>query len=105
MASNNIVSTERIPGFIIETDERGNRTSFPVANLLRSEDIPTGLTFTQVGAITTLANLVAVLIRTLIDRDVLNDDFLEGGAFNLESITEAIAEISGAYDDPDISVS
>ena len=83
----------------------GNTTRYAVADILRALDIPTGLTQTQVGAITTLANLVAVLIRTLINRDVLDDAFLEGGEYNLESITEAIEEMGGDYAEPDISVS
>ena len=92
-------------GFIVVTREGGNQTRYAIADVLRALDIPTGLTFRQVGAITTLANLIVVLIRTLIDRDVLDDSFLENGDFDLNSITEAIEEMGGDYQKPDISVS
>ena len=98
-------NVELTPGFITTTDSHGRKTSHAIADVLRAADIPTGLTYSQVGAITTLANLVVILIRTLIDRDVLDEKFLESGDFNLESITEAIALMGGDYQKPDISVS
>ncbi len=96
------VSTE--PGYlIIEID--GKKTQYPISAVLRAADIPTGLTYSQVGAITTLANLVAILIRTLIDRDILNESFLEDGDIDLEGIVESIEDMGGDYGEPDISVS
>ena len=77
MAEKTIVKSEFEAGFITVTYENGTRTKFPIADVLRAGDIPTGLTATQVSGITTLANLVAVLIRTLIDRQVLDESFLE----------------------------
>ena len=92
------------PGNIILIDTAGNRTRQDIASILRALDIPTGLTYSQVQAVTALANLVAVLIRTLIARDVLDDAFLEGGEYTLESLTEAIEQMGGDYGEPDISV-
>ena len=43
-------------GYITLTREGGNQTRYPIANVLRALDIPTWLTYAQVGAITTLAN-------------------------------------------------
>ncbi len=91
-------------GYITLTRENGRQTRYAVADILRALDIPTGLTYSQVSAITTLANHVAVLVRTLIARGYLDDDFLEKGEYNLESITESIAEMGGDFDKPDISV-
>ncbi|KKL94579.1 hypothetical protein LCGC14_1863280 [marine sediment metagenome] len=101
MAIDNIAFSS---GYITVTREGGNQTRYAIADVLRALDIPTGLTYSQVGAITTLANLVVVLIRTLIERDVLDDAFLEGD-YNLESIVESIEEMGGDYGEPDISVS
>ncbi len=98
-------NVELKPGYITLTDSHGRKTDYPIASVLRAADIPSGLTYSQVGAITTLANLVVILIRTLIDRDVLDEKFLESGDFDLESITEAIALMGGDYQKPDISVS
>ena len=92
------------PGYITQTDDGGNQTRYSIANVLRALDIPTGLTYSQVQAVTALSNLVAVLIRTLISRDVLDESFLEGCEYTLESITEAIEQMGGDYGEPDISV-
>jgi len=70
--------------------------------MLRAADIPTGLTYTQVEAITTLANLLVVLIRTLIDRQVLNESFLEDGDYELDDIVASIENMGGDYVEPDI---
>ena len=93
------------PGFLIFTDGGGRETAYNVSDLLRAADIPTGLTHEQVGAITTLANLVVVLIRTLIDRQVLNESFLEDNEYDLADIIESIEEMGGDFVNPDISVS
>lgn len=92
-------------GYIVITQDGGaTPTRYPVAGILRVLDIPTGLNHTQVGAITTLANLVVVLIRTLIDRQVLDDKFLEDGDYDLNDIIESIEEMGGDYGKPDITV-
>ncbi|MFA5377193.1 MAG: hypothetical protein WC455_15695 [Dehalococcoidia bacterium] len=97
------ISTE--PGYLVFSDENGKgATKFSIAEVLRAADIPTGLTHEQVGAITTLANLVVVLIRTLIDRQVLDESFLENDDLDLDHIIGAIEEMGGDYADPDISV-
>ena len=91
------------PGFIIvEID--GQRTQYPIADILRAADIPIGLTCVQVRAITTLANLLVVLIRTLIDRQILNESFLEDGDYDLAAIVQSIEDMGGDYGEPDISV-
>lgn len=91
-------------GYITLTRTGDNRTRYAIADVLRALDIPTGLTYSQVQAVTALANLVAILIRTLISRDVLDESFLEGGEYTLESITEAIEQMGGDYGEPDLSV-
>ena len=92
-------------GYITITREGGNQTKYPIADVLRALDIPTGLTYAQVGAITTLANLVVVLIRTLIGRQVLDESFLEDGEYDLTAIVQSIEDMGGDYGEPDISVS
>ena len=92
-------------GYLTLIRDDGAPTKYPIAAVLRALDIPTGLTYTQVGAITTLANLVAVLIRTLIDRQVLDESFLENDDYDLDAIIKTIEDMGGAYHEPDISVS
>ena len=94
----------REPGFITYVETNGRSTRYAVADALRAEDIPVGLTFAQVGAITTLANLIVVLIRTLIDRDVLDEQFLEDGEYDLVAIVQTIEDMGGDYINPDLAV-
>lgn len=91
-------------GQLVTTDSYGRKTSHPIASVLRATDIPVGLTYSQVGAVKALANLVAVLIRTLINREVLDESFLEDGGLDLEAIIFTIEEMGGAYHDPDLTV-
>jgi len=89
-------------GYFVLTDENGRSTRYPIADMLRAADIP-ALTYSQVAQITTLANLVAVLVRTLISREVLDDNFLEDGDFDLEDIVDTLEGMGGDYSEPDIS--
>lgn len=91
------------PGYITLTYEGGAQVEHGVADILRAIDIPTGLTYTQVAAISTLANHLVVLIRTLINRDVLNESFLEDGDLDLDAMIASIEAMGGDYADPDIS--
>ena len=94
-------------GYLTITRDGGIPVRYSIKSLLRAADIPTGLTYAQVGAITTLANLVVVLIRTLIDRKVLDESFGEGDgdlSLDLEHLIRAIEEMGGAYHDPDLTV-
>lgn len=91
-------------GYLLIDDGNGPPRQLPVADLLRAADIPTGLTHTQVAAITALANLTAILIRTLIERKVLDEDFIDslGMNWDLEHLSYAIGQMGGSYDNPDL---
>lgn len=102
--ANAITGVSFEPGFIILTDERGNRTSHGIADVLRALDIPTGLTHEQVSEISKLANLVVVVVRTLIARGILDEHFLEDGEYDLEAIVQSIEDMGGDFGEPDISV-
>lgn len=92
-------------GYITVTRSSGPPTKYGIADVLRALDIPTGLTYFQVQAVTVLANMIVVLIRTLIDRDILDESFLEKGGYDLNDLVVSIEEMGGDYNDPDISVS
>ena len=97
-----VAKVEFESGYIILTDGNGHRTRYPIADVLRAADIPS-LTYSQVAQITTLANMVVVLVRTLIDRGVLDESFLEDGGYNLDDIVETIEGMGGDYGDPDLT--
>ena len=94
-----------VAGKLLVTQDTGESREYDIVNYLRAADIPAGLTYTQVAAVTSLANLVAVLIRTLIDRQVLDESFLENDDLDLDHIIYSIEQMGGAYHEPDISVS
>ena len=97
-----IAGLEFTPGYIVTTDSSGNKTSHDIKSMLRALDIPTGLTYSQVGAITTLANLVVVLVKALIAKQVLDESI--GEEYDLEAIISTIEDMGGDYGEPDLNV-
>ena len=93
---------ETIPGYIVVSYD-GQKSQLAIADILRAADIPL-ITYEQVGAIKALANMFAVLIRTLIARDVLDEDFLEEGEYDLATIVQTIEDMGGDYGEPDLTV-
>lgn len=89
-------------GALVLHRDAGPPTRYPISEVIRLLDIPTGITYTQVAAITALANLIGVVIRTLIHEKVLSDNFLEKGDLDLETIIYAIEQMGGDYGDPDL---
>ena len=99
-----VVSSQKVElsdGDIILTDPMGNRSRYALKPSLAN--IPTGLTYSQVAAITTLANLVVVLIRTLIERQVLDESFADslGMDWDLDHIIQVVEQMGGKFHDPD----
>ena len=92
------------PGFLVLRDANGKGiVRLHIDEVLRAADIPS-LTYAQVQAITSLANLMAVLIRTLVDREILDEQFMEDGDYDLNAIVQVIEDMGGDYAEPDISV-
>uniref|UniRef100_A0A6M3JYX3 Uncharacterized protein n=1 Tax=viral metagenome TaxID=1070528 RepID=A0A6M3JYX3_9ZZZZ len=89
-------------GYIVVTEPNGSQTRYPIADILRAADIPTGLTYSQVQAITGLADILSVLIKELIEREVIEEAFLDG--YELEDIVEQLDNAGGSYDKPDIGI-
>ena len=52
-----------------------------------------------------LGNMVVALIRTLIERDVIDEDFADNCGMNitLDQMITAIETVGGAYHDPDLT--
>ncbi len=91
------------PGYLV-VDIDGKKTQYPISAMLRAADIP-ALTYAQVGAIKTLANLFIVAIRALIEKDLLSDDVLEDGGYDLNALIETLEGIGGDFGEPDLTVS
>ncbi len=101
--ANDIRGVTLEPGFIVIDSGSGPPTRFPIADVLRQPDIPTGLTHAQVAGIGLLANLMSILLRTLMDKDILDETFADqfGMDWSLNSIIYAIEQLGGTYHDPD----
>jgi len=99
MAIDNIAFSS---GFITVTREGGIQTRYAIADVLRALDIPTGLTYTQVASMSALANLVVIVVRTLIEREILDESFADslGLDMDLDHIIAAIEAMGGSYEDP-----
>lgn len=91
-------------GYITVTRDRDVQTRYAIKDVLRALDIPAGLSYKQVAAITTLANLIVILIRTLIDKGVLDESFGDSLDldWDLDNIISVIELMGGAYDQPDL---
>ena len=94
------LSTE--PGYLV-IEEDGRKSQLPIEDILRAVDMPI-ITYEKLKAVTALANMFAVLIRTLIARGVLGEDFMEEGDYSLEAIVQSIESMGGDYGEPDLSV-
>jgi len=91
------------PGYLVVTID-GKSTQYPISAILRASDIP-ALTYAQVGAIKSLANLFVVAIRALIEKDLLSDDVLEDGGYDLAAIVQTLEDMGGDFGEPDLTVS
>ncbi len=89
-------------GYLIIDPGSGPEISLPIADILRAADIP-ALTSEQVDGIRLLANLNVFIIRTLIEREILDETFADqlGLDMDLDHIIYAIEQLGGSYAEPD----
>jgi len=92
------------PGYITVAGPSGPPQKFSIARVLRAADIPVGLTHTQVDGLRLLANLTVIVLRTLIARDLLDEDFADdlGMDWDLEHIIYALEQLGGSYEEPNL---
>ncbi len=94
------LSTE--PGYLV-IEEDGRKSQLAISEILRAVDMPV-LTFEEVGAVKTLANMFAVLYRALIARDILDEGLLEDNGYDLPAIVKTIEDMGGDFINPDLTV-
>ncbi len=95
------VTTEA--GFIVVTYENSSiPVRFAIADVLRAADIP-ALTKDEVSTIKTLANPIVILIRTLIAKGILDEDFIHGEMeWDLDHIVYVIEQMGGSFSKPQL---
>ena len=77
MANNVVKDIQFEAGFITVTYDSGPPVKLPIADMLRAADIPV-LTIDKVTVLTKLADLFMILLKTLIERQFLDEDFADG---------------------------
>ena len=93
------LSTE--PGYLVISED-GRKSQLAISEILRAADIP-ALTYEQVAAVKTLANLIADLTKKLIASNVLDAEFTGEDGYELEAIVQAIEGIGGNFGEPDLN--
>ena len=91
------------PGFIVIDHGSGPPVAHPISEILRQLDIPVGLTHDQVAGVSLLANLMVIVIRTLIDKGILDETFADGEDdmnWDLDHLSYAIEQLGGSYIEP-----
>ncbi len=95
------VTTEA--GFIVVTYENSSvPVRFAIADVLRAADIP-ALTKDEVSTIKTLTNLFFILIRTLKEKGIIDQDFIhQDMEWDLDHLIYAGERMGGNYDNPQL---
>ena len=95
-----VITTE--PGFITIDTGSGPPRRISMGTLLTQPDIPVGLTHAQVAGVSLLANLVVILIRVLIEKEILDETFADelGLNWDLNHLIYAIEQLGGDYSEP-----
>ena len=81
------------PGFIVVTNDRGRRHQIAIADVLRAGDIPV-LTIGKLTLLTDLAQVVTVIVKTLIEQEILDEKLVEG--YDLQYVAEQLVDTLGA---------
>ncbi len=96
MSNTNIVKTEYEAGFIVTTDESGNKTRHPIAAVLRTADMP-DLDIASLTLLTTMARIFLIVLETLVEKDVLGEEMVSG--FDLQFVYDHLLDtFNAAYE-------
>jgi len=67
-----------IAGQLEVTDELDHKKVYDIANYLRAADIPDDLLIGSLTLLTTLGNVVEVIVKTLIEQGILDENLVSG---------------------------
>ena len=90
MPESTVVKTEFEPGYIITTDDGGRRSRHAISAVLRPADIPDDLLISSLSLLTTLAQVVMVLVKTLIEKDILDEELVSG--FDMQYVLDTLID-------------
>ena len=84
-----IKNVQLIAGKLVVTPDEGGARSYDIANYLRAADIP-DLTITSLTLLTTLAQVMMVLVKTLVEQDVIGEELVSG--FDLQYLLDTLID-------------
>lgn len=82
-------------GKLVVTSDTGEAREYDLVNYLRAADIP-DLTISSLTLLTTLAQVVMVLTKTLVEQDVIGEELVSG--FDLQYLLETLIDDLAAED-------
>lgn len=89
-----IVKTEFEPGFITVTDDGARKTRHEIAPVIRPVDVP-DLTISSLSLLTELANILIVIVKTLIDKDILDESYEDD--WDLAALVERLESLKAEF--------
>jgi len=92
-----IKNVRLVAGKLLVTPDEGGAREYDLVNYLRAADVP-DLTINSLTLLTTLAQVMIILIRTLQDKEILGEEF--AGDFDMEYMLETLIDDLSAEDVP-----
>ena len=83
------------PGFMVLTDEVGERARQPIADILRALDIP-ALVISRVPPVTALANILIIVVKALLEANVIGEELSD--EYDLEFLLAALKTLNAEWD-------
>ena len=77
------------PGYIVVTFDSGPPKQYSIADFLRAAEIP-DLTINSLSLLTTLAQVVMVLTKTLIEKEILDESLVSG--FDMQYVLDTLID-------------
>ena len=84
-----VTNVQLVPGFIQLTFENGAKYQIKITDVLRAADIP-DLNIDSLTLLTNLAQVVAVIVKTLVDNATLDETLVDG--YDLGYVVETLED-------------
>ena len=92
-----VTNIEFQEGYFIVHRDSGPPTRYAIADMLRSADIPV-LTMTQLELLKTLAEVVGILTKTLVEQGTLSESLVDG--YDLQFVADTLNDdLDNSWDD------
>lgn len=93
MPESTIVKMEYEAGYLITTDDGGRKSKTALSEVVTASDVP-DLNITSMTLLTTLAQVVMVLVKDLVEKNIVQEELVSG--YDLEYVLETLVDTLGA---------